>query len=185
LDESEAIQGCHQGDRNHFKLLVERYGRVLYGTAYRMTGDRSLAEDMVQETFLRAWRAIPSFRGGSFKAWIVRILVNHVMGERRKNRMQETPLSEMQAVAGASNEGEELVLRQEERKRIRGALGHLSQEHREVVVLRYYSGLTLSEIATAIGCRQGTVKSRLHRTMGRLREMLAGGGDRTSFDEAV
>ena len=183
MHESEAILRCQKGERKPFRLLVERYGKVLYGTAYRMTRDRGLAEDMVQEAFLRAWSAIPSFRGGSFKAWIVRILVNHVMGERRKTRIQETPL--LEDVASVPDRGEELVLQEEECKRIRGALEDLPQEQKEVVVLRYYAGLSLSEIARAMGCRQGTVKSRLHRAMDRLRRTLLGDEERPTFGEAV
>ena len=111
LDESEAIRRCQEGQRDPFRFLVERYGKVLYGTAYRMTRDRGLAEDLVQEAFLRVWRGMPSFRGGgNFKAWIVRILVNHVMSERRKKRVREVPLVEAIASSQNPEAGEKLVL---------------------------------------------------------------------------
>ena len=172
MDELEAIRRCQEGERGPFRLLVDRYEEVLYGTAYLMTRDHGLAEEMVQETFLRAWRAIPSLRGHSFKAWVVRILVNHVMSERRKKRVQETALVEATVSSEEGSQVEEAVLHREERDRIRDCLDKLSQEQREAILLRYYSGLRVPEIARALGWRQGTVKSRLHRALGALRQAL-------------
>jgi len=185
LDEPEAIRRCQLGELDPFRFLVERYGKTLYGTAYLMTRDQGLAEDLVQETFLRAWRGMPSFRhSGSFKAWIVRILVNRAMSERRKRRVPEAPLAEAATSSGDQNGVEEMVLRRDERDRIRRALEKLSQEQRGAVILRYYTGLTVPQIASALGCRQGTVRSRLHRALARLREALAGGEEQTSLGEA-
>jgi len=161
---------------------VERYTRVLYGTAYRMTRDPGLAEDLVQETFLRAWRGMPSFQGGgNFKAWVVRILMNHAVSKRRKKRVREAPLAEAMASSQDLEAGEELALRKEERDRIRRALEKLPQEQREVVVLRYYTDLTVAQIARALGWRRGTAKSRLHRALGYLREVLLSGEESLSF----
>ena len=182
MDESEAIRRCQEGQRDPFRFLVERYGKVLYGTAYRMTRDRGLAEDLVQEAFLRVWRGMPSFRGGgNFKAWIVRILVNHVMSERRKKRVREEPLVEAIASSQNPEAGEKLVLRKEERDRVRRSLEKLPQEQREVVVLRYYTDLTVPQIARTLGWRQGTVKSRLHRALDHLREVLLSSEESPSF----
>ena len=172
MDEAEAIRRCQRGDRDGFRILVERCGRVLYGTAYLITRDAGLAEDLVQEAFLQAWRGMPSFRpGGSFKPWILRILVNQAMTKRRKRRVIEAPLPEGMATPDTSKSVEELVLEDEERQHIGRILEILPHEQRKTVVLRYYADLTVPEIARALGCREGTVKSRLHRALARLREV--------------
>lgn len=174
LEEAEAIRRCQSGERDAFRLLVEQYEKVLYGTAFLMTRDDSLSEEFVQEAFLRAWRGIPSFRlDGSFKAWILRILVNQVMTNRRKLRVPESPLTEGIVPIDISRDidVEELVLKNEERQQIRQSLELLPQEQRYVVVLRYFADLTVPEIAKVMGCREGTIKSRLHRALARLREL--------------
>ena len=174
MDEADLVRRCQQGDEAAFQLLVERYLRPLYGTAYLMTRDRALAEDLVQDTFLHAWRGIPSLRSvGSVKAWLVRILVRHVLDQRRQ-RVPEAPLvGEVPAMAD-THDVEAAVLREEERQRIREALAALPEEQRQAVLLRYYARLTVPEIARALGWREGTVKSRLYRALERLRQALAG-----------
>ena len=85
MDETEVIRRCQDGESEAFRFVVERYGKVLYGTAYMMTRDRSLAEDLVQEAFLLAWRNISAFRSGTnLRAWLLRILVNRTRTELRK-----------------------------------------------------------------------------------------------------
>jgi len=172
-DESDLIAQSQRGDKEAFAVLVERYTGVLFGTAYLMTRDRSLAEEMVQEALLLAWRAIPGFRkGGNFKAWMVRILVNRTMSERRKRRVMTVYVKEGLEPGADPQRTEELVLEEAERDLIRRAMEELPQEQRELLVLRYYSDLSIREIARALGCREGTVKSRLHRALARLRDIL-------------
>ncbi len=175
MDEEEAIRRSQEGEHNAFRFLVERHSRVLHGTAYLMTQDRTLAEDMAQEALLLAWRGLPSFKGGTnFRAWLLRILVNRTISERRRRRMPETEVLEEVHMQTDSNQNEEMALREEERLSVARALEALPQEQRETVVLRFYSDLTVPEVARALGCREGTVKSRLHRAMARLRERLQG-----------
>ena len=173
MEEGEVIRRCRAGERDAFRFVVERYGKLLYGTAYMMTRDRTLAEDMVQEAFLLAWRNISSFRlGTSFKAWLLRILVNRTISEQRKKRVTQIELAEEAAALPDSGETEELVLQEEERQLISQCLETLPQDQRQAVVLRYYADLTVPEIAKTLGWREGTVKSRLHRALGRLRGLL-------------
>ena len=172
MDEAEAIRCCQQGERDAFHFLVERYGKVLYGTAYLMTGDAGLSEDLVQEAFLQAWQGMPSFRpGANFKAWILRILTNQVVTKRRRRRVPEVPLAQGMALPDSSIGAEEMTISEEERLYIRRILETLTGEQRETVVLRYYADLTVPEMAKALGCREGTVKSRLHRALARLRHV--------------
>ena len=173
MKETEAIRRCQDGESGAFRFVVERYGKVLHGTAYMMTRDRSLAEDLVQEAFLLAWRNILGFKPGTnLKAWLLRILVNRTISEQRKKRVTQIELEEGVAALSDPDQVEELILRNVERERIRRALETLPPDQRQAVVLRYYAELTAPEIAQTLGWREGTVKSRLHRAMARLRPLL-------------
>ena len=95
MTEDQAVQRCQHGERDAFRYLVERYQDVVFGTAYNMTGNRALAEELAQEAFLSAWKGIRSFRRGRpFKPWLIRILVNAVMAHRRKRSVETTPIEE-------------------------------------------------------------------------------------------
>jgi RNA polymerase sigma-70 factor (ECF subfamily) len=121
LDETTVVLSCQKGDRDAFRLIVERYGDVLYGTAYLMTGDRPLAEDMVQEALVLAWRGIPRFRAGSnLKSWLVKILVNRVVSELRVRRRDLQLADDFDAPGG--DEGVDVLLTAEEQARIHEAL---------------------------------------------------------------
>ena len=174
MDELEAVYRSQSGDQEAFRFLAEQYSRTLLGTAYLLTRDQGLAEDAVQEALIKAWRGLPSFRPGSFRAWLIRILVNHVNQQRRKRGVQTVPLEEVDV----PEDGEEVetgLLRKEERTRLNDALESLTPEHKRVVVLRYFAELTVPEISRAIGCREGTVKSRLHRALGQLSQTMSVG----------
>ncbi|MBI4336649.1 MAG: sigma-70 family RNA polymerase sigma factor [Chloroflexi bacterium] len=174
MDEAELVRRCQAGGEEAYGLLLERYGKLLLGTAYLMTRDRGLAEDVVQEALVSAWRGLPSFQPtGSFKAWLVRILINEARQQARRKRVQTAPLEDAALVAGDPHEVEDTVLRDEEQQSLQRALETLQEDHREVLVLRYYADLTVPQIARAIGSREGTVKSRLHRAVERLRLALA------------
>ena len=167
--DDDAIARCQDGDRDAFRHLVDRYKDVMYGTAVLMTGNRAVAEETVQEAFLSAWRGIEGFkRGRPPKPWLIRILVNRVMDERRRQTIPTVPLG------GPSVPDEADAF--ENRTVVRQALAHLAPEQQQVVVLRYFAELTVPEVARSIGVREGTVKSRLHRALGRLREKLEESG---------
>ncbi len=174
LDEGEAIRRLQDGEREAFRFVVERYGKVLYGTAYMMTRDRPLAEDLVQEALLLAWRNISAFQPGTnLKAWLLRILVNRTISEQRKKRVTQIELEEGAAALSGPDPGEEMLLRKEQRARISQSLEMLPHDQRQAVVLRYYADLTVPEMAKALGWREGTVKSRLHRAQARLGQLLS------------
>ena len=173
MNEADLIHRCQTGDREAFRLLMERYGKLLHGTAYLMTREYGSAEDAVQEALINVWRGLPSFRPtGSFKAWVIRILVNEVGKQRRKKRVREAPLEDALAVTGNPGETEDAVLQSEERRLLRRGVESLSRDQKETVVLRYYADLTIPEVAKVMGCREGTVKSRLHRALNKLKEAL-------------
>ena len=182
MTDEEAIRLCQDGDRDAFRHLVERYKDTLYGTAFLMTGDRAVAEEQVQEALLSAWRGIRRFETGRpFKPWVVRILVNGVVSQRRGRSVSVAPLDEADREDDSSDVVES-VMASARRQMVRNALARLSPQHRQVVVLRYFADLTVPEVALSVGVREGTVKSRLHRALGRLREELEGFGEREAGD---
>ena len=172
MNDEEAVRRCRDGDREAFRHLVDRYKDLLYGTACLMTGNTSIAEEHVQEAFLSAWRGINSFRiGRPLKPWLVRILVNTVMGHRRRRSIQTVPLEESAQLA-EPDDPVELAEQGETAQRVRLAISVLSEEHRQVIMLRYFVGLSVPEIGRVMECRQGTVKSRLSRAIRRLQNAL-------------
>ncbi len=172
MNEGEAIRRCQSGDREAFRHLVEQYGNVLYGTAYLMTRDRIAAEDLVQETLLLAWKGIRSFQAGRpMKPWLVRILVNRLMSLRRHHFIQTTPLQGEETL-GRADEPAGLAQQTETRDDVRRAITALPEEHRQVVMLRYFTDLSVPEVANVLGCPEGTVKSRLHRALEHLRRAM-------------
>lgn len=175
MTDDEAVRRCRQGDRDAFRPLVERYGATLFGTAFLMTGDRQLAAEQVQEAWLSAWRGLGGFQPGRpLKPWLLRILVNGVLAQRRKRSLPTVPLDEQPPIAAAATDdvaGAQLA-EAETRQLLRQALAQLTPEHRQVVTLRYFAGLTVPEVAQAANLRPGTVKSRLNRALEQLRRRL-------------
>ena len=171
VSEDLNIARCQEGDREAFRVLVDRHKDVLYGTALLMTGNRAIAEEAVQEAFLSAWSGIGGFRRGKpLKPWLTRILVNGVLTQKRKRSLTTIPIEDSDGTGDLSVSDQTDVI--ERRAILRQALDKLAPNQRQVVVLRYFAELTVPEIAGAMGVKEGTVKSRLHRALSRLREHL-------------
>ena len=172
MTEDQAVMRCQHGERDAFRYLVERYQDVVFGTAYNMTGNRALAEELAQEAFLSAWKGIRGFRRGRpFKPWLMRILVNAVMAHRRRRSIETTPIEGSEWVGDAEHT-EDLAESNLERQTLQQAIRGLGPEQRQVVVLRYFADMTVPEVARASGVKEGTVKSRLHRAHQALRQQL-------------
>ncbi len=168
IDEQDAVRRCQRGDREAFRPLVERYGNVLMGTLYLMTHDRTVSEELVQETFLRAWKSIGRFRlGAPVKPWLVRIAVNLALDAKSRSLTIE-PLEETEQGGPDPELG-----RADDKDAIRRALGQLADDHRRVVVLRYFAELSTGEAADVLRVSEGTVKSRLSRALDHLRVVLS------------
>ena len=173
--DEELALGVQRGSADDLAALVERHHGPLLGYLYRMTGgDRPLAEDLVQETFLRVLRSIGQYQHPRpFKPWLYAIATNLARDHYKR--------AETRYTVGEGNEGlargqavlpEARVLAEEEAERVAAAVTALPAGQREAVVLRYYQSLSLAEIAEALGVPLGTVKSRLHLGLRRLRAML-------------
>jgi RNA polymerase sigma-70 factor (ECF subfamily) len=172
-EEADLIRRCQARDKDAFRLLVEKYRQVMFGTAYLMTKDRGLAEDAIQEALLQMWKHLPSLRQVvGLKAWLVRIVVNEVNRQRRKKRVPTIPLEYIPEIADEGDDAATMMIRNEDHQNLRRALEQLPSEVREAVILRYFSDLTVPEIAAVMGKPEGTIKSRLSRALVRLNEIL-------------
>ena len=188
MDESALIRDAQSGDLNAFNRLVLAYQDALYNTALRVLGDESQAADATQEAFISAFRAINSFRGGSFKAWLMRTVTNACYDElRRQKRRPTVPLEpandddeEIESprwLADTSMTPEQKFEADELEHAIQHCLEALPADFRAVVVLADLQGLDYTEVAAAARVPLGTVKSRLARARLRLRECLQGFGE--------
>lgn len=166
------IEGILEGSEEAFQELVERYGRMVYRVAYRITGSPEDADDVTQETFLKVFRSIDRFgRRSSVETWIYRIAVNCALNLVRDRR--EEPGGEVdRATERPLDDPGRAAERMELRRAIAEALGKLPPEQRAAVVLHDMEGLTHAQIAEIMGCSEGTVKSRLHHARRKLRAYL-------------
>jgi len=170
LTESEVIKSCQAGNREAFRFLVEQFQDVLYGTAFMMTGDRTIAEDQVQEAFISAWKNIRTFRiGYPIKPWLVRILVNKVLSYQRDHVRTVSSVDSYHMADPVTSSTMEKI---EQHDRIERAIDILPEEQRQVVLLRYFTGLSLAETSTALGRHQGTIKSQAHRALEKLKYLI-------------
>ncbi len=176
------------GDRDAFAVLVERHGSRIHGAILRMVGDPEAANDLAQETFLKAFSALASFRrGAAFSTWLYAIALNQVRSEyRRRKSMKGQAMLSLDAAGGPGDDPDgrpqeppgpgpgpaDEAVRREEAALLHRALERLDGEYREAVVLRDIEGLSYEEIAEAVDVPAGTVRSRIHRGRAALREIL-------------
>ncbi len=173
-DESTAIEAARRGDADAFGVLVERYQEVAFRCAYLIVRDAAGAEDLAQESFVRAYRSLKNFRAGEpFRPWLLRIVRNLALNEVRARGRRQGLLSRIARLPTSADPGPSARLEERERQAlVLRAIGELPMDDRVVLYLRYFLDLPEREIATAIGKRPGTVKSRLHRASARLRVVI-------------
>ena len=178
--DEELVARSISGDADSFNELILRWERPIYALAYRTIGREEDARDVCQETFLRAFRALPGFRGqAKFSSWLYRIALNlcrdWVRRERRTPVVQpseDTDLMELAAAAEPSESIEALVARKDLARLVERAMAALPEEQRTAIVLKEYHGLTFQEIADLVGCPLSTVKTRLYQGLSVLRREL-------------
>lgn len=185
MDEAALIQDACKGDLDAFNRLVLAYQDMLYNQAYRMMGEPDSAEDATQDAFITAFRKLHTYRGGSFKAWLLRIVTNICYDELRRYKRRPTsalePVDENDEeiespywIKDPGESPEEAAERAELARALQHCLNGLSPEFRAVVVLVDIQGMDYSEAAQAAGKPLGTIKSRLARARLRLRDCLQG-----------
>lgn len=175
-DERDAVLACQRGEREAFDQLVERYQRDIYRLCYRYVNNHEDANDMAQEVFLKAYRAIGRFRGdSSFSTWLYRIAVNTCLNFRalRRPETQELPegLPDRRPGAIADIESEEQA------HRVRRAVARLPEKQKATLILKIYHDLTHEEVAGVLGSTVGTVKANLFHALGNLKRLMAEAGE--------
>ncbi|HXI30058.1 MAG TPA: sigma-70 family RNA polymerase sigma factor [Vicinamibacterales bacterium] len=181
--DEELVARSIGGDSESFNELVLRWERPIYALAYRTIGREEDARDVCQETFLRAFRALPGFRGqAKFSSWLYRIALNlcrdWIRRERRAPIVQppeDVDVMELAAASEPSESIEDLVARKDLSRAVEKAMALLPDEQRTAIVLKEYHGLTFQEIAELLGCPLSTVKTRLYQGLTVLRRELAKG----------
>ena len=185
MDEHALIQSALDGDLDAFNRLVLAYQDMLFNQAYRMMGEPQAAEDATQDAFIAAFRKLHTYRGGSFRAWLLRIVTNLCYDElRRRKRRPTSPLEPLdqydeeiespQWLTDPGENPEETTERAELAEALQYCLDDLPPEFRSVVILVDIQGMDYAEASQAVGRPLGTVKSRLARARGRLRDCLQG-----------
>ena len=185
MDEAALILDAQRGDLEAFNRLVLAYQDLVYTQAYRMMGETEAAEDAAQDAFIAAFRKLGSYRGGSFKAWLLRIVTNLCYDElRRRKRRPTTPLEPMDNdeeeiesprwLSDPNGTPEDETERIELARALQRCLDQLPPEFRAVVTLVDIQGMDYIEAAESMAKPLGTVKSRLARARMRMRDCLQG-----------
>ena len=185
MDLKDQIKNSLKGDLDSFNQIVLEYQTLVYNQAYRIIGEPDAAEDAVQEAFISAYKKLHTYRGGSFKSWLLRIVSNACYDEfRRRKRQPVAPLypenqngNETESVSwleDTEEKPEEFVLRNELSEAIQICLDRLEFEFRTIVVLVDLQGMDYASAAKVIDRPLGTVKSRLARARRNLKDCLHG-----------
>jgi len=180
MDELELIAAARRGELPAFNQLVLQYQSIAYNVAYRILGDPDLAADATQDSFVKAYKALHGYRGGSFKSWVLRIVTNTCYDMLRARKRRPTSSLDDLAVepehawqlANGHAGPEQQVMQHELGRVIQSGIDTLPPDQRTALVLSDVHGMSYEEIAETMRCSLGTVKSRLSRGRAKLRDYL-------------
>ncbi|MFH1228151.1 MAG: sigma-70 family RNA polymerase sigma factor [Planctomycetota bacterium] len=157
---AELIKQAQAGSSRAFEDIVVRYQQMVFWLAYRMLGDRNLADNVTQDTFIRIYKSLKGFDlNRNFSTWLRRITVNRTVDYLRKYKNRPIPLDQIGDIAGLSPEPEAA----EEAKRIRALVDELPERYKTVIMLRDIEGLGTKEVSEIIGKPEATIRWRLHQ----------------------
>ncbi len=180
IERAKSQIGCGGRDREAFAMIYRRHYALVAGYIHRRVGDAHVTEDLVADTFMTALRCLPKYqhRGVPLKAWFYRIATTSVNRWARRQRSWFRHLAQHSTAAGATAQVSDRADAEGEvdRDRVRRALLALAPKYQSVLSLHYLEGLSVEDVSQALGCRLGTVKSRLSRGREALREKLLRGG---------
>jgi RNA polymerase sigma-70 factor, ECF subfamily len=176
LDEATLIAQAQRGDTQAYESLVRQYEQIAFRAAYLITHDEHEAADAAQDAFVRAYRALKSFKTDQpFRPWLLRIVTNQALNRlksaQRRTRLTGRLTQEMMTNQDAPS-AERAAEAREQNERLLQAVQRLGPDEQTLIALRYFLELPEREVAQTLGVPLGTVKSRLHRTLARLREII-------------
>ena len=175
-DESELVERARRGDVGAFEQIVERHQTIAFRTAYLLTGHAHDAEEVAQDAFVKAFRALGRYRAGApFRPWLLRIVSNEAHNRRRSTGRRanlELRAAQTESSGDAAPSPEAVLVGADSRRALHAAVNGLREADRVVIALRYLLELSEAETASALGVPRGTVKSRLARALERLRERM-------------
>lgn len=173
MTEEHAIGLARRGDREAFRVLVEQHSRGVFRLAYRMTSSETDAEDLVQETFLKAWKQIARFDGrASFSTWLYRICTNCSIDHLRSSKRKREEFDEQDTAPSSDPSPERIAMSTQIGERLEPALAQLSEMERAAFVLRHYEGLGIEQISETLGVQPGAAKHSVFRAVQKLRRAL-------------
>lgn len=161
------------GDTQALNDLYARHGGAILGFLTSRLSNRQLAEEVLQDVMLAVWKNAGSFRGDSkVRTWLYVIARNRAINAQRKRSPEVVQLNDAYGFQSDDTDPMERMIKQSNRERVRSAIDHLSEGHKEVLMLVFYNQLSGPETATVLGISEGTVKSRLHRAKHQLKQLL-------------
>ena len=176
LDEAGLVEACLAGRPGAFDIIVERHRRAVYQLCYRFVGNHEDASDLSQDVFLRAYRGLGRFRGGSaLSTWLYRIGVNLCLNRVSRKTSPTEAIDERQHIDTRSESAPDRVLREERGVQVRRAIAMLPPKQRATLILRMYHELSHEEIAAALGSSVGAVKANFFHALGNLKKRLGEG----------
>jgi RNA polymerase sigma-70 factor (ECF subfamily) len=175
---ADLMEALRAGDESAFESVFQDYRKMVFKTAYLMTGSKEEAEDILQEVFVSVWRSRNTFnpKKGKLTTWIYRITVNQCLSRRRSRRPSLLSLEEKNIDlpdTKPTKQPEEILVTRLEYEKLINAMNALDGRHRSVLVLRYFNDLSYDEIAKVTGVPLGTVKSRISQAMRSLRTQMS------------
>jgi RNA polymerase sigma-70 factor (ECF subfamily) len=170
-DDAATIDRVLGGDPDAFRFLVERHGRNVFLLAYRLTRSQHDADDVVQETFLRAYRHLPTFDGrSSFSSWLYRIATNSAFDLMRRNERHRT--EELVEEFGTATSADDAAMRIGFRDAVACGMKLLTSSERTAFVLRHFEGMSIDEISAVLGTETSATKQAIFRAVRKLRHVL-------------
>lgn len=179
LDDRALAARAGAGDREAFDVLVLRHQRGVYQVCYRFVRDHAEASDAMQDAFVKAWRALPRFKGeAAFATWMFRVAVNTCLSRVAARRPAPDPLADAAAISDPAQSQAAALLQREEAAAVRRAVDQLPDRQRATVILRVYHDLPHAEIAKVLGSSVGSVKANFFHALRNLRRRLGEDGTR-------
>lgn len=180
MSDTELIQRVQSGDEGSYRLLVERYQSLVYTIALRMVRDRTEAEDLAQDVFLKAYRTLGDFREeASFKTWICKIATNRCIDWKRKHGVRQERTAQVEEAAWIPDTSverpEQALVRRETQAEVRKLIDEMPEKYRTILILYHFQNMSYQDIAEDQQISPRTVETRLYRAKQMMRTALRGG----------